>query len=104
MVVLQGRDVVTVLLFSKARYGRPGRRGERILPWSVERLGADTIAVRIGAVYSFARLMRDSPGDRRAITEILSGFVRVQAAEALHPQDRRPASPPADVLAALKVL
>src|SRR5215207_2277102 len=152
MVVLQGRDVVTVLLslegsiwatrqergadlavvsratvagavavllalagglvfFGQAvrqsteleRQSQAAQASERFSR-SVDQLGADTIAVRIGAVYSFARLMRDSPGDRRAITEILSGFVRVQAAEALHPQDRRPASPPADVLAALKVL
>lgn len=72
---------------------------------SVEQLGADTIAVRLGAVHSFARLMRESPGDQRAISEVLSGFVRVGAAQAPHPEGFQSVQvPPADVLAALKVL
>jgi hypothetical protein len=45
---------------------------------SVEQLGSAIITVRIGAVYSFARLMRDSNDDQQAIGEILSSFVRLQ--------------------------
>jgi hypothetical protein len=72
---------------------------------SVEQLGSDSIAVRIGAAYSFGRLMRDSNDDQQAISEILSSFIRLQAAQAApvrKGQKTRPA--PADVLAALNVL
>jgi uncharacterized protein YjbI with pentapeptide repeats len=72
---------------------------------SVEQLGADTVAMRIGGVYSFARLMRDSQTDQEAIVEILSAFVRIQATQAKHPHQRGPRQPaPPDLLAALKVL
>jgi len=49
---------------------------------SVEQLGSQAVAVRTGAVYTFATLMRDSPNDQQAIVEILSSFIRVQAAQA----------------------
>lgn len=72
---------------------------------SVEQLGSDAIAVRIGAVYAFARLMRDAPSDQQAIVEILSSFIRVQAAQAPPPpKGRTLRSPPPDLLAAFRVL
>jgi uncharacterized protein YjbI with pentapeptide repeats len=85
---------------------------------SVEQLGSGSIAVRIGAVYSFGRLMRDSRDDQQSIVEILSAFVRLQAAKVpatlnVLPQHVPHQFPfftestrrsPADLLAALRVL
>jgi hypothetical protein len=72
---------------------------------SVEQLGSDAIAVRIGAVYAFANLMRDAPSDQQAIVEILSSFIRVQAAQVPPPPTGRTLrSPPPDLLAAFRVL
>lgn len=70
---------------------------------SVEQLGSSSVTVRIGAVYSFGRLMRDSNGDQRAIIEILSSFIRLRAAQT--PGKRNPGAPtPTDIDAALVVL
>jgi Pentapeptide repeats (8 copies) len=72
---------------------------------SVEQLGSDSIAVRIGAVYLFARLMRDSEADQQAITEILSTFVRVQASQVPLPDESgKTRAFPVDSKAALQVL
>jgi uncharacterized protein YjbI with pentapeptide repeats len=72
---------------------------------SVEQLGSDSIAVRIGAVYSFARLMRDSQADQQAIVEILSSFIRIRADREPPPASGEETRPvPADMLAALRVL
>jgi uncharacterized protein YjbI with pentapeptide repeats len=72
---------------------------------SVEQLGSNNITVRIGAVYSFARLIRDSNTDQPAIGEILSSFIRLQAvAQPRVAKDQRYRPVPADMIAALKVL
>jgi uncharacterized protein YjbI with pentapeptide repeats len=73
---------------------------------SVEQLGSGTITVRLGAVYSFGRLIRDSKADQQAISEILSSFVRLQAVAqpVAVPKDRYYRTAPADLLAALRVL
>ena len=70
---------------------------------SVEQLGAESITLRIGAVYSFARLMRDSDDDDQAIVEILSSFIRLQAGQTPLPRPS-PATTPADIDAALGVV
>ncbi|MFG1872128.1 pentapeptide repeat-containing protein [Micromonospora arborensis] len=46
---------------------------------AVEQLGSDQINVRLGALYSLERLMRDSPADLVTILQMLSGFVRERA-------------------------
>lgn len=87
-----------------ARQVGQAQASERFLR-SVEQLGSDTIAVRVGAVYSFGHLMRDSRDDQQAVVEILSSFVRIQAAQQPRPprgEETRPT--PADILAALRVL
>ncbi|MEV7989554.1 pentapeptide repeat-containing protein [Micromonospora sp. NPDC085948] len=43
---------------------------------AVEQLGSEQISVRLGAVYSLERLMRDSAADQPTVVEVLSGFVR----------------------------
>jgi hypothetical protein len=72
---------------------------------SVEQLGSHSIAVRIGAVYSFGRLMRDSTDDQQAIVEILSSFIRLRApqVDAVQKNQKTRVIPP-DMLAALTVL
>jgi hypothetical protein len=63
----------------------------------VEQLGrADSLATRLGGVYSLDRIADDDPTERTRIAEILSAFVRdtTQGAESL----------PKDTVAALKVL
>jgi uncharacterized protein YjbI with pentapeptide repeats len=70
---------------------------------SVEQLGSESLPVRIGALYSFSRLMRDSKVDQQVIVEILSSFIRLQAREAAA-NDQKMRLPPTDILAALHVL
>lgn len=72
---------------------------------SVEQLGSKTPAVRIGAAYSFGRLMRDSRLDQQVITRILSSFIRAQARQARAvPNGQKYRLTPLDILAALTVL
>ncbi|WP_405065017.1 pentapeptide repeat-containing protein [Kribbella sp. NBC_01510] len=87
----------------QARQAQVQLTSERISR-SVEQLGSDSVAVRLGGVYSFARLLRDAPGDHEAVVEILSALVRVQAGETSHPQKQARKPVPADILAALQVL
>jgi hypothetical protein len=70
---------------------------------------ADKLSIRLGAIYSLARLMRDSARDEPAIIDVLCAFVRTHAQRPAG-TDRRP-SPgadhtpsPADVQAAVVVL
>ncbi|WP_374456917.1 pentapeptide repeat-containing protein [Nocardioides sp.] len=69
----------------------------------MEQLGSRSITVRIGAVYSFDRLMRYSVGDRQASTEILSSFIRLRSARTSRPRPM-PATTPVDIAAAFEVL
>ncbi|WP_433002484.1 pentapeptide repeat-containing protein [Kribbella sp. CA-294648] len=87
----------------QARQAQVAQTSERFSR-SVEQLGSDSMAVRVGSVYSFARLMRDSPDDQEAIVRILSGLVRVQTAQVSHPARPKRQAAPADVRAALGVL
>jgi hypothetical protein len=70
---------------------------------SVEQLGSTSEPVRIGALYAFGGLMRDSPRDQLSIVEILSSFVRLEA-DGRRLGQGLANDPPADVLAALRVL
>jgi len=72
---------------------------------SVEQIGSDSLSVRIGAVYSFDRLMHDSQVDQQAVVEILSTFVHIQAdGVPLQGESGKTRTGPVDFLAALKVL
>ena len=72
---------------------------------SVEQLGSDSVAVRIGGVYSFDKLMHDSPSDQQAIVKILSNFISFQAKSApVTDESNKTRSAPADFLTALNVL
>jgi hypothetical protein len=89
----------------QARQAQVAQTSERFARL-VDQLGSNSAAVRLGAVYSFARLMRDSPVDQESVSELLNGFVRTQIATT---RTRPPSWPgrwrlPADALAALKVL
>jgi hypothetical protein len=78
---------------------------------AVEQLGqpgADKIDVRLGAIYSLERLMRDSAVDHPTVVDVLTAFIRVHA-----PADddlnrvggiAEPSAPPVDIQAALTVL
>lgn len=71
---------------------------------SVEQLGSESIAVRVGAVYAFGHLMRDSREDQQAIVEILSSFIHLQAEQQPPPPKKETRPAPVDILAALRVL
>jgi lipopolysaccharide/colanic/teichoic acid biosynthesis glycosyltransferase len=43
---------------------------------SIEQLGSDQLAIRLGAIAALERISRDSKVDRPAIAEVLSAFVR----------------------------
>ncbi|WP_299541714.1 pentapeptide repeat-containing protein [uncultured Streptomyces sp.] len=69
---------------------------------AVGNLGEDSQDVRIGGIYALQHIMRDSPGDRTAITNVLSSYVR---AHALKPKERGIAwRAPADIESALSVM
>jgi Pentapeptide repeats (8 copies) len=94
----------------QARQATIAQTSERFFR-SVEQLGSHNIAVRIGAVYSFGRLMRDSSVDQQTVARILSQFIRLQA-EAVphippvqnHQPDQWRGPTPLDIYAALTVL
>jgi hypothetical protein len=96
-----GGLVFSALTWRQATDAQTSERFSR----STEQLGSDSIAMRVGAVYSFARLMRDSEADREAIVEVLSSFVAVQAAQAPPlSANEETRQVPADLSAAMKVL
>ncbi|SES29145.1 Uncharacterized protein YjbI, contains pentapeptide repeats [Streptomyces sp. yr375] len=76
---------------------------------TVDRLGDDSINVRVSSIYALQRIMRDSPSEQPRIVKILSSYVREHAkmpvkktADRLRKnQKTRPAE---DVAAALEVL
>jgi uncharacterized protein YjbI with pentapeptide repeats len=43
---------------------------------ALEYLGSDKVEVRLGGIYALEQIARDSEGDRAAIIDILTGFVR----------------------------
>jgi hypothetical protein len=43
---------------------------------AIDQLGADKLDVRLGAIYSLARIMRDSADDEGTIVDVLAAFVR----------------------------
>jgi uncharacterized protein YjbI with pentapeptide repeats len=79
---------------------------------AVEQLGqpgSDKVDVRLGAIYSLERIMRDSADDHPAVVDVLGAFIRLHA-PASHSTDKGTAgatqrpSLPVDVQAALTVL
>lgn len=87
-----------------ARQAQTAQTSERFSR-SVEQLGSETMTVRIGAIHSFGRLMRDSGTDQLAIGEILSSFVLSRTAEFARTRaDRRLRDAPLDVVAAIREL
>lgn len=48
---------------------------------AIGHLGASTVDVRLGGVYTMERLANDSPYDQRSIVEVLSAFVRVRSTD-----------------------
>jgi hypothetical protein len=94
------------LLFTseQVRIAQQGQLTDRFTR-AVEQLGQagpQKVDVRLGAIYSLERIMRDSTEDHPAVVEILAAFIRVHAPRA----DRRAAEPkpPIDVQTALTVL
>lgn len=73
----------------------------------LDKVGADHLQARLGAVYSLERLTRDSPRDQRTITEVLSAFIRSSTPQPTTPSDMDscPDRPPTvDIQAAIDVL
>ncbi|MBP1785729.1 hypothetical protein J3R08_005579 [Micromonospora sp. HB375] len=74
--------------------------------------GADKIDVRLGALYSLERIMRDSAIDQPAVVEVVAAFIRVHApasaanpiAPTASPQNFRVPTTSVDIQAALTVL
>jgi Pentapeptide repeats (8 copies) len=69
---------------------------------AVEQLGHPIRIVRVGAVYTLERLMRDSESDQPTIVEVLFGFIRDAASIPCDPNGGD--HPATDVQAALTVL
>jgi len=86
----------------QARQAKAAQASERF-SHAAEQLGSNSVTARVGAVYSFANLIRDFPDDQQAISETLSSFVRLRAA-AEHTAAHKSRSTPADLIAALRVL
>jgi hypothetical protein len=57
---------------------------------AVDQLGRAEVDVRIGGIYALERLTKDSPGDRAAITKVLTAFVRGRAFWPASPPDGAP--------------
>ena len=74
---------------------------------ATDRLGSESLVIRLGGIYALERIARDSPRDRRPIVEVLSAFVRERARwsgdESL-PKRTRLQSPDIDIQAILTVL
>ncbi|WP_405429459.1 pentapeptide repeat-containing protein [Micromonospora sp. NBC_00617] len=74
--------------------------------------GSDKIDVRLGALYSLERIMRDSAVNQPAVVEVMAAFVRVHApaseadprAPTASPQALRLPATPVDIQAAVTVL
>ncbi|MFI6303360.1 pentapeptide repeat-containing protein [Amycolatopsis thailandensis] len=83
---------------------------------ATDQLGSEKIDVRLGAIYSLERLMRDSAADVPTIVEVLCAFVREHAPRKVTPPSttttpprpsrtaKSPVRPPPDVQAVLTVL
>ncbi len=85
---------------------------------AIEQLASAQVTVRLGAIYSLERIMRDSRGDQPTVVSVLGGFVRNQAPNKRPGFDRdrqlwlqeeveRPKqflTPPTDIQAAVTVL
>lgn len=84
---------------AELRLSREGQITDRYTQ-AVENLGASSMDVRLGAVYSLQRIMEDAPGDQPAISNVLATYVRTHAVS--EAKDEAAASP--DVHAALAVL
>jgi hypothetical protein len=68
---------------------------------SIEQLGSEKLAVRLGGICALGRIARDSRRDQHVITDILCGFVREHA----HWEEgRAPRKIPCDIHAALTIL
>ncbi|MGC4886674.1 pentapeptide repeat-containing protein [Micromonospora sp. DT227] len=97
------REQVTLL--------RQGQIADRFAR-AVDQLGSEEINVRFGAIYSLERLMRESPGDRDTIIQVLCGFVRQKTRKPSGGLPPAPSMPPVpripvmatDIQAALTVL
>ncbi|MXM64907.1 hypothetical protein GR925_16010 [Streptomyces sp. HUCO-GS316] len=72
---------VTTMLFSIANYNNTSdlekkkQTNERFLA-SLERLGSDSMAVRMGAMYILEGVNKEKDSDREAAVEIMSAFIR----------------------------
>jgi uncharacterized protein YjbI with pentapeptide repeats len=76
---------------------------------AIDQLGSDRLEIRLGGIYSLERVMRDSPTDEAAVSQVLAGFVNDYAAR--HDSTSPPSidrtvmlRPPTDVQAALTVI
>ncbi|GAA4555250.1 hypothetical protein GCM10023193_01110 [Planotetraspora kaengkrachanensis] len=68
---------LATVVFSARTYllSRSGQVADRYAK-ATSQLVSDNPAERIGAIYSLARLLKDSPRDHRAIVDLLAAFVR----------------------------
>jgi hypothetical protein len=103
--IMGGAIVLAGLGFTgwRIEVARQGQITERFTR-AVEQLGSTEMPVRVGAIYAFERLARESERDRWSIVDLLSAFVRhrcpINLAESSVPGPRVPA----DAQAAITVL
>lgn len=72
---------------------------------AVDQLGSDELDVRLGGIAALERIARDSKRDRKAIAQILAGYLRGRArAELCAPNPDPNYRPPADVQAVITFL
>lgn len=104
LVQILGGAVIVLGLYFTARGFHLTREGQITDRYAkaIEHLGNSNADVRIGGLYSLARIARDSHVDAQMITEVLTSFVR----EHTRTGHRKPsdAKVEADVQAALSVL
>lgn len=71
---------------------------------AVEQLGHDNIAVRMGAIHSLERIMRDSEDDRVMVMRTLNAYLHNRSAELPPAEPDEVPDTPIDVDAALSVI
>jgi hypothetical protein len=71
---------------------------------AIEQLGHEELDVRLGGIYAFERIARDSEHDHPQVVEVLTAYVREHAPLNRETEESPPRKPKTDVQAVLTVL
>jgi len=71
---------------------------------AIEQLGSENIHIRLGGIYSLKKIAIDSLGDREAVLEVLSAFIRTESSIELFSENEKSSKVSLDVRAALNVI